>query len=171
MRAKHRREIAPLFTLRICPKTCAGPLRRSLYFINAEQNTLKGGACVDRERGVRVYAHRYFCTGLFAMQLGRTASMHDCLLYLRTPHSHAGIECTREVLCCRCSEAVLFLALLVVSTLAEDVDLPVATQGTEQWAGVVAKAMTVNGRSQAESLQALKSFQSSVMQRLGKTVS
>ena len=46
-----------------------------------------------------------------------------------------------------------------------------ATQGTEQWAGVVAKAMTVNGRSQEESLQALKSFQSSVKDKMGQTVS
>ena len=52
-----------------------------------------------------------------------------------------------------------------------DVDLPVATQGTEQWAGVVAKAMTVNGRSQSESLQALKSFQDSVTSKMSKTVS
>ena len=105
------------------------------------------------------------------MQLSRPASIHDCLLYLRIHTQTSGIECITDVLCCRCSEAVLFLALLLVSTLAENVDLPVATQGTEQWAGVVAKAMTIDGRSQAESLQALKSFQSSVMQKLGKTVS
>lgn len=68
---------------------------------------------------------------------------------------------------------MLVLAIVAVSTsaVADYVDLPVATEGTEQWAGVVAKAMTVNGRSQAESLQALKSFQSSVMQKMGKTVS
>ena len=68
---------------------------------------------------------------------------------------------------------MLVLAIVAVSTsaVADYVDLPVATEGTGQWAGVVAKAMTVNGRSQAESLQALKSFQSSVMQKMGKTVS
>ena len=66
---------------------------------------------------------------------------------------------------------MLALALVVVSAVADKVDLPVATQGTEQWAGVVAKAMTVNGRSQAESLQALKAFQTSVTQKMGKTVS
>ena len=65
---------------------------------------------------------------------------------------------------------MLVLALLAVSAVAADVDLPVATQGTEQWAGVVAKAMTAGGRSQAESMQALKSFQSSVMGKMGKTV-
>ena len=67
---------------------------------------------------------------------------------------------------------MLFLAIIVVSATAaaDKVDLPVATQGTEQWAGVVAKAMTVNGRSQAESLQALKSFQISVTHKMGKTV-
>ena len=62
------------------------------------------------------------------------------------------------------------LGLLVASAVADNVDLPVATHGTEQWAGVVAKAMTANGHSQAESLQALKSFQNSVMQKMGKTV-
>ncbi len=62
------------------------------------------------------------------------------------------------------------LALLVVSAMADGVDLPVATQGTEQWAGVVAKAMTVGGRSQAESMQAMQSFQDLVMQKMGKTV-
>ena len=66
---------------------------------------------------------------------------------------------------------MLVLAHLAILTLAVDVDLPVATQGTEQWAGVVAKAMTVNGRSQAESLQALKFFESSVTHRMAKTVS
>ncbi|CAL5227028.1 g9922 [Coccomyxa viridis] len=66
-------------------------------------------------------------------------------------------------------EVVLVLAFLVKSTAANDVDLPVAIQGTEQWAGVVAKAMTVDRRSLAESLQALKIFQSSVMQKTAKT--
>ncbi|CAL5221431.1 g3619 [Coccomyxa viridis] len=61
------------------------------------------------------------------------------------------------------------LALLAVSAVADNVDLPVATQGTEQWAGVVAKAMTVGGRSQSESMQALKSFQSSVKDKMGQT--
>ena len=59
--------------------------------------------------------------------------------------------------------------MLVVSAMAA-VDLPVATQGTEQWAGVVAKAMTVNGRSQEESLQALQSFKDSVAGKMSKTV-
>lgn len=72
---------------------------------------------------------------------------------------------------CRCLGAVLVFALWVVSGLAADVDLPVATHGTEQWAGVVAKAMMVNGRSQAESLQAHEAFQRSVRQKMGNTVS
>ena len=54
--------------------------------------------------------------------------------------------------------------------MADGVDLPVATQGTEQWAGVVAKAMTMGGRNQAESMQAMQSFQNLVMQKMGKTV-
>ena len=63
------------------------------------------------------------------------------------------------------------LALLMASALASDIDLPVATQGTEQWAGVVAKALTFGGRDQAQSLQAMKSFQESVMAKMGTTVS
>ncbi len=72
------------------------------------------------------------------------------------------------MLCCRC---LATLALLAVSAVADNIDLPVATQGTEQWAGVVAKAMTAGGRSQSESMQALKSFQSSVKDKMGQTVS
>ena len=63
------------------------------------------------------------------------------------------------------------LALLAVAAVADsNVDLPVATQGTEQWAGVVAKAMSAGGRSQDESLQALSSFQERVFSKISKTV-
>ena len=63
------------------------------------------------------------------------------------------------------------LALLAISAVADSVDLPVATQGTEQWSGVLAKAMTVGGRDQAASLQALQSFQNKVFAKIAKTVS
>ena len=63
------------------------------------------------------------------------------------------------------------LALLAISVVADDVDLPVATQGTEQWSGVLAKAMTVGGRDQDASLQALQSFQEKVFAKIAKTVS
>ena len=43
-------------------------------------------------------------------------------------------------------------------------------QGTEQWAGVVAKAMTFGGRDQGKSMQAFKTFQSNVMTSLQKKV-
>ena len=63
------------------------------------------------------------------------------------------------------------LALLAVAAVADsNVDLPVATQGTEQWAGVVAKAMSAGGRNQDESLQALSSFQEKVFSKIAKTV-
>ena len=45
------------------------------------------------------------------------------------------------------------LAVLAISVVADNVDLPVATQGTEQWSGVLAKAMTMGGRDQDASLQ------------------
>ena len=146
-----------------------------------------------------LYTHKYVCIRVCAVQLNGaptakrtpssrklmnqswnltscTISMHD-LLQCQICAQNLGIECTVENLCCaagasrRCLDAVLVFALWAVSTLADDVDLPVATLGTEQWAGVVAKAMMVNGRSEAESLQALTSFQNFVQQRMGKTVS
>ena len=63
------------------------------------------------------------------------------------------------------------LALLAISVAADDVDLPVATQGTEQWSGVLTKAMTVGGKSQDASLQALQTFQDKVFAKVAKTVS
>ena len=109
---------------------------------------------------------------ILALGLDATQSHSTAQPRLHSLHNHAsGITHTSDVLCCRCLEALLVLALLMVSTVAADVDLPVATQGTEQWAGVVAKALTAGGRSQAESLQALKSFQTSVKGKMGKTVS
>ena len=64
------------------------------------------------------------------------------------------------------------LALLAAAVRADDnVDLPVATQGTEQWAGVLAKAMSAGGKNQGESLQALQSFQDKVFAKVAKTVS
>lgn len=56
-------------------------------------------------------------------------------------------------------------------TTASDLELPVATQGTEQWAGVVAKALTAGGMSHADSLQALQGFKSAVAAKMAKTVS
>ena len=56
-------------------------------------------------------------------------------------------------------------------TTASNLELPVATQGTEQWAGVVAKALTAGGMSHADSLQALQGFKSAVAAKMAKTVS
>ena len=56
-------------------------------------------------------------------------------------------------------------------TTASDLELPVATQGTEQWAGVVAKALTAGGMSHTDSLQALQGFKSAVAAKMAKTVS
>ena len=53
---------------------------------------------------------------------------------------------------------------------ANDLELPVATQGTDQWAGVVAKAMTAGGMGHSESLQALQGFRSAVAAKMAKTV-
>ncbi|BDA50677.1 hypothetical protein COCOBI_16-3530 [Coccomyxa sp. Obi] len=48
----------------------------------------------------------------------------------------------------------------------ETIDLPVATHGFEEWAGVVGKAMSFGGRNQEQSLQALKTFQSKVAAKM-----
>ncbi len=65
----------------------------------------------------------------------------------------------------------LALVLLAGSAAASDnVDLPVATGGFEQWASVVAKAMSYGSDNQESTLKALDSFQSKVMQNMKKTV-
>ena len=63
-------------------------------------------------------------------------------------------------------------ALATVSSCAADQskDLPVATYGFEQWAGVVAKAMSFGGRNQEQSLAALKTFQSTVTAKMQEQV-
>ena len=68
------------------------------------------------------------------------------------------------------ANAATSLASQAPST-ASDLELPVATQGTEQWAGVVAKALTAGGMSHADSLQALQGFKSAVAAKMAKTVS
>ena len=49
-------------------------------------------------------------------------------------------------------------------------DLPVATFGFEQWAGVIAKAMSFGGRNQKQSLESLKGFQSKVTAKMQEQV-
>ena len=73
---------------------------------------------------------------------------------------------------CRCLVTVsLLAALLVASSASEDnVDLPVATEGTKEWVALVAQAMSLGGRDREQSLQALDSFQSSTMAKLQKRV-
>jgi len=67
--------------------------------------------------------------------------------------------------------ALVPLAVVVLASCAaaaDKIDLPVATSGFEQWAGVVAKAMSFGGKDQAGSLQALKSFQAQVTANMQK---
>ena len=56
------------------------------------------------------------------------------------------------------------------TTSGGNLELPVATQGTEQWAGVVAKAMTAGGMDHGESMQALQAFKTAVAAKMAKTV-
>ncbi|KAK9909770.1 hypothetical protein WJX75_007218 [Coccomyxa subellipsoidea] len=63
------------------------------------------------------------------------------------------------------------LTALANSATATSVELPVATSGFEEWAGVVAKAMSFGGRDQETSLQSLKSFQASVAAKMQKQAS
>ena len=62
------------------------------------------------------------------------------------------------------------LAVLAASVKADKVDLPVATSGTDQWAGVVAKAMTFGAGNQDGAMKNFESFQARAMSRLQKTV-
>lgn len=70
---------------------------------------------------------------------------------------------------CRYVVAAAALSLAVLAG-SDGYDLPVATHGFEQWAGVVAKAMSYGRRDQETSLQALKSFQTKVASNLQKQV-
>ena len=73
---------------------------------------------------------------------------------------------------CSCLVTVsLLAALLVAASASEDnVDLPVATEGTKEWVALVAQAMSLGGRDREQSLQALDSFQSATMAKLQKRV-
>ena len=65
------------------------------------------------------------------------------------------------------------LVVLVVSVKAEasNIDLPVATSGTDQWAGVIAKAMTFGAGDQDTAMKKFESFQARAMSKLQRTVS
>ncbi|EIE22843.1 hypothetical protein COCSUDRAFT_36877 [Coccomyxa subellipsoidea C-169] len=58
--------------------------------------------------------------------------------------------------------------MLVGWGAAETIDLPVATSGFGMWTDIVASAMSYGGKSQEESLEALKSFQDLATRHLHK---
>lgn len=64
----------------------------------------------------------------------------------------------------------LAFVVLASCAAADTTDLPVATSGFEQWAGVVGKAMSFGDKNQEQSLQSLKTFQSKVMANMQKQV-
>ena len=74
---------------------------------------------------------------------------------------------------CRTSLFWAALVVLVVSgeARASNIDLPVATSGTDQWAGVIAKAMTFGAGDQDTAMKNFESFQSRAMSKLQTTVS
>ena len=57
-----------------------------------------------------------------------------------------------------------------VSADSGNVDLPVATEGTHEWAATVAKAMSFGAKDQGTAMSNLQSFQSKVMANLQKHV-
>lgn len=72
----------------------------------------------------------------------------------------------------RCRRPLCLAALVVLAVSAQAaVDLPVATSGTDQWAGVVAKAMTFGAGNQDNAMKNFESFQAKAMAKLQKTVS
>lgn len=70
---------------------------------------------------------------------------------------------------------VIAMASMLLATVSgaegQTIDLPVATHGFEQWAGVVANAMSFGGGNHDQSLQALKTFQSKVAAKMQEQVS
>lgn len=64
--------------------------------------------------------------------------------------------------------------MLLVSLMGghgiQGLDLPVATSGFEQWAGVIGDALAFGGKSKEDTLQALKGFQAVAMEHLKKQV-
>ena len=69
--------------------------------------------------------------------------------------------------------AALALAALAAGVNADTgkVDLPVATEGTEQWAATVAKAMSYGAKDSGTAMTNFQSFQSRVMSNVQKQVS
>ena len=65
------------------------------------------------------------------------------------------------------------LAALAVSVSADagKVDLPVATEGTEQWAATVAKAMSYGAKDSSTAMTNFQSFHNRVLTNLQKQVS
>ena len=77
-----------------------------------------------------------------------------------------GIYCRRAV-----AAAVVLAALAAcVSADSGNVDLPVATEGTHEWAATVAKAMSFGAKDQGTAMSNLQSFQSKVTANLQKQV-
>ncbi|BDA44177.1 hypothetical protein COCOBI_05-3610 [Coccomyxa sp. Obi] len=62
------------------------------------------------------------------------------------------------------SRTILVLAML--AGIVKGLDLPVATQGTEQWAGVVGQALINGGKNPEEIMQRATNFRSRVMASL-----
>lgn len=64
----------------------------------------------------------------------------------------------------------MILVFLMAGHETQGLDLPVATSGFEQWAGVIGDALAYGGKSKEDTLQALKGFQAVVMEHLKKQV-
>ncbi len=80
-------------------------------------------------------------------------------------------NCTLKVVR-RCRRPLCLAALVVLAASAHAaVDLPVATSGTDQWAGVVAKAMSYGAGNQDDAMKNFESFQARAMSKLQATVS
>ena len=89
------------------------------------------------------------------------------ILQLKRPsHQRVPLSC-----CCRVLALVpAALLLLAACASAQNRDIPVATSGFEQWAGVVAKAMAFGGNDKDQTLQAVTNFQAKVLAKLQQKV-
>lgn len=69
------------------------------------------------------------------------------------------------------SWGTLALVMLAEVSAVRGLDLPVATQGTEQWVGVVGQALRHGGNSPEKVMQTFKDFQSRVFANMQEHVS
>lgn len=73
--------------------------------------------------------------------------------------------------CCRRALSRTILVLSMLARIVNGLDLPVATLGTEQWAGVVAQALMRGNETPEKLMKAVPNFRSMTMAKFQDHVS